>query len=320
MSKVEVVGLGALNVDHIYRVERIVIDGETVVNEFGVAAGGSAANTIYGLGKLGIIGGFAGAVGEDKDGELLVMDFQTVGADISQIRLSPQPTGTVLSLSDKLGQRSLYVLPGANGELTINDIDMSYINEAKLLHLSSFVGDKQFKMCLEVAKQLSPRVKLSFSPGALFVNRGLKALTPILKKTHVLFINQNEIKELTGQDFASGAEALIKLGCRIVVVTLGQDTKWKNNVVTSYIRDSQQEYAIKPIKTLKVTTIDTTGTGDAFAAGFLFGLFNGKDLLTCGQLGDIVARFCVTRVGARPGLPTPPPLLQTYEQVYKKPL
>ena len=76
---IEVVGLGALNIDHIYQVERILDDGEAVVSESKSAPGGSAANTIYGLAKLGVNTGFIGVLGDDAEGRMLVQDFQKSG-------------------------------------------------------------------------------------------------------------------------------------------------------------------------------------------------------------------------------------------------
>ena len=115
MTNIEVVGLGALNIDHLYTVERILSDGEAVVNETKSSPGGSAANTIYGLAKLGVNTGFTGVVGDDAEGKILLNDLQKVGVDISQIRIKPgAKTGSVLCLSDSLGKRSLYVIPGAN--------------------------------------------------------------------------------------------------------------------------------------------------------------------------------------------------------------
>ncbi len=107
--------LGALNIDHMYRVERILDDGEAVVNEAKLFPGGSAANTIYGLAKLGVNTGYTGVVGGDEEGKLLLQDFQRVGVDTSQIRVKSEvKTGSVLCISDRLGRHSLYVVPGAN--------------------------------------------------------------------------------------------------------------------------------------------------------------------------------------------------------------
>ena len=122
LKKIEIVGLGALNIDHIYQVERILTDGEAVVNRSVSSPGGSAANTIYGLAKLGVGAGFIGAIGDDAEGKMLLQDFQKVGVDISQIRVKQKAkTGSVLCLTDRLGRRSLYVIPGANNLLAIDD-------------------------------------------------------------------------------------------------------------------------------------------------------------------------------------------------------
>ncbi len=328
MSNIEIVGLGALNIDYLYKVERILDDGEAVVNEAKSSPGGSAANTIYGLAKLGVKTGFTGVVGDDNEGKILLEDFQKAGIDTSQIRVKQQAkTGSVLCLSDRLGRRSLYVLPGANNLLTMDDLDLTYINQAKILHLSSFADDRQFKILLGLMDKLASSIKVSFAPGVLHVSKEFKALTPILARTFVLFINQNEIRQLTGEDVIAGAETCLKQGCHIVVVTcgkgmrlkLGKDTDYRTIVATCYIREADNEYAIKST-TQNIVPIDTTGAGDAFAAGFLYGLLNGKGLEECGRLGDIVAQFSISKIGARPGLPTLSELAQRYRELYKQQL
>lgn len=323
MNKIEVVGLGALNIDYLYKVERILSDGEAVVLETKTSPGGSAANTIYGLTKLGVSTGFTGVVGDDAEGKILLHDLQKVGADTSQIKVKPKAkTGSVLCLSDRLGKRSLYVIPSANNLLTTDDLDLNYINQAGMLHLSSFADERQLKVLLELIDKLDSSIKLSFAPGALYANKGLKILSPILSRTYVLFINQSEIKQLTGKDFPAGAEACLKQGCHIVVVTLGKGMKLKLGhrtiAATCYIRDDKGEYTIEATSRNIAPEVDTTGAGDAFATGFLYGLLKGKDLNECGRLGDIVAQFCVTKMGAREGLPALPELSRHYQELYNK--
>jgi len=321
MNDIEVVGLGALNIDHLYQVDCILEDGETVAKESGLFPGGSAANTAYGLAKLGVSTGFIGAVGDDAEGKLLRQDFQKVGVDISQIKMKPRAkTGSVLCLSDKLGRRSLYVLPGANNLLTIDDLDLTYINRARILHLSSFADDKQLTMLLELMDKLGSSIKISFAPGALYASKGFKALTPILARTHVLFINQSEIRQLSGEDVTTGAEKCLKQGCHIIVVTLGKGAGYKTALATSYIRDIENEYMVEPSNKSIIAALDTTGAGDAFAGGFLYGLLKEKSLEECGHLGDIAARFSTIKIGARQGLPTLNELVQRYQQLYNKQL
>ena len=325
MSNIEVVGLGALNVDHMYRVERILDDGETVVNEAKSFPGGSAANTIYGLAKLGVNTGYTGVVGDDEGGKILLQDFRKVGVDTSQIKVKHGvKTGSVLCLSDRLGRRSLYVIPGVNSLLTIGDLDLTYINQAKWLHISSFADDRQFKVLLELIDRLDSSVKLSFAPGVLHAIKELKALSPILNRAHLLFVNQCEIWHMTGEDVITGAKSCLKQGCHMVVVTLGKGIRLElgGRTVTAvgYIKDAENEYAIEPSSQDIVSEVDATGAGDAFAAGFLYGLLKGKGLNECGCLGDIVARFSLTKLGAREGLPTFTELAQRYHELYNQQL
>jgi ribokinase len=329
MSNIEVVGLGALNIDYLYKVERILEDGETVVTETKSSPGGSAANTIYGLAKLGVSAGFNGVVGDDAEGKLLIQDFQKVGVDTSQIKVKPgAKTGSVLCLSDRLGRRSLYVTPGANNLLTMDDLNLPYINQARMLHLSSFADDRQFKILLKLMDRLDSSTKLSFAPGALYASKGLEALSPILSKTHVLFINRNEIKQLTEKDIINGAKSCLKQGCSIIVVTLGKGislelgkgTSRRTVTATCYIRDAESEHTIQPSNRDIVSQADTTGAGDAFATGFVYGLLRGKGLEECGRLGDIVARFSITKLGTRQGFPTPNQLAQRYRELYSEQL
>jgi len=329
MSDIEAIGLGALNTDFLYKVERILDDEETTVDEAKLSPGGSAANTIYGLAKLGVKSGFIGAVGDDAEGEVSIQDFRKVGVDTSQIKIKAgAKTGSVLCLSDQAGKRSLYVIPGANNLLAMEDLDVTYINRAKILHISSFANDSQFKLTLELIGKLNPTVEVSFTPGALYASKGIEALTPILKRTYTLFINQNELRQLTCQGITDGAEICLKQGCRIVAVTLGKGTSLvlckangsKEVAATSYIRDADNEYAIKPTGQNITSEIDTTGAGDAFATGFIYGLLKEKNLEVCGRLGDLVARFSITKTGARQNLPNLNELAKRYREIYSEQL
>ncbi len=327
MNDIEIIGLGALNVDLLYKVERIVQDGETVVTETKLSPGGSAANTIYGLAKLGVSAGFTGVVGGDTEGKLMIRDFQEAGVDTSQIRVKPEAkTGSVVCLSDRLGRRSLYVIPGANALLTMDDLDVSYIKQVGMLHVSSIVGGKQFKMLPGLMDKLAPSTKLSFAPGALYVSKGFEALALILSRTHILFVNRDELKQLTGQDVIKGAETCLRQGCSVIVVTLGRGLKLelsrgsggKTVTAVGYIRDADSEHAIQPIDQDIAPLVDTTGAGDAFATGFLYGFLKGKELSECGYLGDIVARFSIAKLGTRQGFPTLDQLVQRYHQFYNE--
>ena len=294
-----------MNIDHLCQVGQLVVDGEQTVADFVSIPGGSAANTIFGLARLGVKTGFVGAVGSDKSGKTLIADFKTAGIDTSHVIIKKVETGATTCLSDKLGRRAIYVSPGANSLLEQKDIDISYLNQARLVHLSSFADEKQLKFQLASIKKLKSTVKISLAPGMIYVTKGLKALIPLFKKTYVTFMNREEIERLTDKDFRSGAAELVRIGCQIVVITLGSGlTKDKNSTVTAYVLQENKEYEVLSKTTDRGSALETTGAGDAFAAGFLFGLLKGKKIEDCGLLGNIMAGFAIKKVGARTGLPT----------------
>ncbi|MHC1603594.1 MAG: carbohydrate kinase family protein, partial [Candidatus Syntropharchaeales archaeon] len=141
----DVIGLGALNYDRLYRVERIAAPGEEIgIIDLVESSGGSAANTIVGLSRLGLACGFIGGVGEDVEGEKILSDLRRDHVDITQIKRVPSKrSGTVIGFIDRRGERTLYVDAGANDDLTIEDIDIEYLRRARLIHTSSFVDKSQ---------------------------------------------------------------------------------------------------------------------------------------------------------------------------------
>jgi ribokinase len=301
----DVIGIGAMNMDHLYSVRNLVIDSEDIVDEFELYPGGSSANTIYALGRLGARCGFIGVVGNDPDGKALIASMESAGVETQHIRVdSVAPTGAVLGLSDRTGRRSLYVAAGANNRLNESDIDTNYLNTSTIVHMSSFVKDDLFSLLVDSIRKLSRDVKFSFSPGSLYSSKGMKALSPLLERTDVLFINRTELEAMSGTSYTKGAWDCIKRGCSKVVVTLGRGLQVTDKrTIASYIRDSNREYQVDAIKMEWQPVIETTGAGDAFAAGFLFGYLKGKTLNECAVAGDIVAHFSIGKKGARSGLP-----------------
>ncbi|MFP3974855.1 MAG: carbohydrate kinase family protein [Chloroflexota bacterium] len=337
--KKDVIGIGAMNLDRLYRVDRVLEEGETgrqdetdretptpagSAREEQTSAGGSAANTIYGLAKLGIGTGFVGAVGNDPDGQKLVESLQTVGVDTSNISVKDKVhTGSAICLVDNEGRRAIYVSPGANTLLTKQDFSTDYLSQANIIHLSSLAGEEPFRLAQDIVASLPLSVTLSFAPGALYTAKGINSLKWILKRTNLLFTNREEMEGLTGLEFSTGAQKCLDEGCRTVVVTLGAGIETGDKTpATCYIRNEEQELFINPPSADKqeLPIVDTTGAGDAFIAGFLFGMLRGKELEECGLLGNLVARFCITMMGAREGLPSLDELTEKYSQLYNRDL
>lgn len=296
MSKFDVIGFGALNVDKLFRVNKIAAaEEESFVMGCQESCGGSAANTVVGLARLGCKTGFVGKVGDDSEGKLLIDEFREEGVDARGITVAAHArSGKVMGFVDQRGDRALYVDPGVNDLIEFTDINRKYIDETMFLHLTSFVGEKSFQTQKEVVEALPEAVRLSFDPGALYARIGLAAIESTVRRTFLFMPNAGELELLTGKtDYKDGADLLLAKGVHIVAVKLGSEG--------CYVTDGKQEHTIE---VFNVKVVDTTGAGDAFCAGFLYGLVKGRSLEDCGRIGNFVASRCIMKMGARTGLPT----------------
>lgn len=295
MSRFDVVGFGALNVDKLFRVNRLAeAEEESFIEDSAESCGGSAANTAVGLARLGCKVGFIGKVGCDREGDLLLNDFceESVNTD-GVVRAAQGKSGSVLGFVDKKGARALYIDSGVNDTIGFDEVNLGYASQAQFLHLTSFVGEISFQTQKKLLSAIHSSVKVSFDPGALYARKGFAGLEPIIKKAYVFMPNAIELELLTGKaDYCKGADFMVGKGVKIVAVKLGGDG--------CYVTDGRERHLIEP---LKVKVVDTTGAGDAFCAGFLYGLVNGKSLFECGRLGNFAASRCIMKMGARAGLP-----------------
>jgi ribokinase len=299
MVKKDVIGLGALNYDVLYAVERIARGGEEVgILEVKKAPGGSAANTIVALARLGAAVGFVGMVGTDEAGALILDDFRREGVE-TRIKKESGYTGAAIGFVDAQGERALYIYPGVNDQLSMEDIDTDFVNSARFLHTSSFVSTEQLEMQCELVKQ-HVKSKLSFSPGMLCFNYELADLIEVLERSAVVFLSREELTSLMKgrADYEDGAAVLLDTGAQIVCVTLGARG--------CYVTDSSG--AAHLIEAYPTEVVDTTGAGDSFAAGFLYGLLHEQGIQESGKIGNKVASFCIREYGARKGLPYKLPL------------
>jgi len=303
MSKFDVVGFGALNVDKLFKVNRIAAaEEESFITDFAEACGGSAANTVVGLARLGCKVGFIGKVASDREGKMLLQEFRREGVDTKGIAVAKQGrSGTVMGFVDENGDRALYVDAGVNNQVEFSEKIKEYASQAGFLHLTSFVGEESLQTQKKIVETLPKSVKISLDPGALYARKGLSALKPIVERAFVLMPNSGELQLLTGiADYRRGAEAMLKKGVKVVAVKLGSKG--------CYVTNGRQSHNVEAFK---VKVVSTTGAGDAFCAGFLYGLIERKSLEECGRIGNFVASRCTTKMGARTGLSTLKDLAKT---------
>ncbi|MBC7109466.1 MAG: carbohydrate kinase family protein [Archaeoglobi archaeon] len=291
--KFDVICFGALNLDRIYRVDRIAReDEESRILDFLEAPGGSAANTAVALSRLGCSVGFIGKVASDREGRTLLESMEREGLHISEILISERGrSGIALSFVDSAGQRALYVSPGVNDDISFEELNLEYAQKTRFLHLSSFAGEKSFEAQKRLVESLG-EVKVTLDPGMLYARRGLESLRPILRRCYVFLPSRAEIEILTGEDYIKGAEIVREEGVKIVAVKLGE--------MGCYVTDGRHSFHLPAYK---VRVVDTTGAGDAFSAGFIYGLLRGKDLKECAILGNFLASRVVQGFGARANLP-----------------
>lgn len=294
MTEFDVVGFGALNVDKLFKVNKIAgKDEESFVIEYKESCGGSAANTIVGLARLGLNTGFVGKVADDREGRLLLDNFKKENINTNGIVVSKRGrSGVVMGFVDKSGERALYVAPGVNDTIDFKEVSANYVKRTRFLHLTSFVSEKPLESQKKLVKQLPEHVKVSFDPGMLYAKKGLSVLRPIVRRVFAILPNKVELRLLTGKEFEDGAKTLIGEGVRVVAVKLGRKGCFVTNGEESYM-----------VKSFKVNVVDTTGAGDAWNAGFLYGVLKKKSLWECGKLGNFVAARCIMKMGARTGLP-----------------
>ena len=293
--KFDVVCFGAMNVDRLYKVNHIAkADEESEILDLKESPGGSAANTAVGLARLGVRTGYIGKVAAGREGQFLLDalrkdDVNTDGIVISKTGRS----GTVTGFVDQNGERALYVDPGVNDSLAFDEINLEYVAGADFLHLTSFAGHRPFEAQKRLVEEL-PDVKVTLDPGTIYARKGWKGLRTLMKKCFAIFPSETELSLLTGKDYPEGARVVLAEGVKVVGVKLGEKG--------CFVTDGEETALIDPY-TVKV--VDSTGAGDAFCAGFLYGLLKGKTLRECGILGNFVASRVLRKMGARNGLPLP---------------
>jgi ribokinase len=294
MTRLDVIGFGALNVDMLFRVDKIANrEEESFVCGYQESCGGSAANTIVGLARLGLKTGFVGKVANDREGKLLLDDFSREKVDSQGVVVETKgASGVVMGFVDREGQRALYVAAGVNDTIGLEDIAHDYVGRGRLLHLTSFVGARSFDSQKRLMERLPSDIAVSFDPGMLYARKGLLKLKPIMQRAVAVMPNETELRLITGKGYEEGARSLLAEGPRIVAVKLGAQG--------CFLTNGHESHLLKPYR---VKVVDTTGAGDAWNTGFLYGLLANKKLRECGRLGNFVASRCIMQMGARTGLP-----------------
>lgn len=296
---VDVIGFGALNVDKLYHVANIAeVDGESFIKGEEESPGGSAANTIIGLSKLGCSTSYIGKIAADAEGDLLEYNLMMNNVYLTNLIYADEGnSGKVLGFVSDKGERALYVDAGVNDTITIDEINPLNVNASKILHYSSFVGDS-FNAQKELLPILRDEIILSFDPGILYAEKGVLELKEILERTNILLINENELKvlfedyymEKTGKNDLSFRDLAVFVrddGIDTVVVKRGEEGAYAINSNDEEVK----------IPAFKCEAVDTTAAGDSFNSGFLYAYLNDYDLAKSCIIANWVASKSVQAIG-----------------------
>jgi ribokinase len=294
VKSIDVIAVGALLVDKVASVEHFPsADGETLVRRLESHPGGSAANFAVACSRLGLKSGFIGVVGEDSEGTFLIEDLKMERVDASRvIRSKTHPTGQVYIALDKEGRRMMFAYSGAADTLSAREINAGYIASSKFLHIADLHNISPLEVAAKLAKEAQTKVCLN--PGELMAVQRFEGIKRLLSNTDIFISSRGELKQIFDTENVEFAiNKLLKTGPEVVAITLGNEG--------CIISDSEDAVHRTPPFTVKV--VDTTGAGDAFCAGFLTALNEGKGLVDAGKFANAVAALKVTKLGAR-GLPT----------------
>ncbi|MBC8456844.1 MAG: adenosine kinase [Bacteroidales bacterium] len=277
-----------------------------------LAAGGSAANTIHGLGMLGAQTGYIGVVGRDEFGKSFEQDMRDAGVEPYLIR-SDTETGRAITLITPDSERTFATYLGAAVELSAFHLSDSLLShepkamshEAKesriadrgsdifsqfdYLHIEGYLVQNHnlIRKAIELAKANGLLVSLDLASYNV-VEANLAFLEEIVaKQVHIIFANEEEAQAFTGYEPARALHHLAQF-CEVAIVKTGS----KGSMVKS--RDVVSEIGIIPVR-----PVDTTGAGDLYAAGFLYGHSLGWPLSKCGQAGALLAGNIIEEVGAK---------------------
>jgi sugar/nucleoside kinase (ribokinase family) len=260
------------------------------------ASGGSAANTVAGVASLGGRSAYIGKVAGDTLGEVFTHDINAIGVkfDVAPLKGGPGTARCLINVTPD-GQRTMSTYLGASIHLNPNDVDASVIESAKIIYLEGYLFDPQearraFAKAAGIARASERLIALTLS-DSFVVHRHRDALLGFIdSEVDILLANEAELTALFETSSFDTAVRSLRGRAKLAAITRSE----KGSTVIA--GDSIQDIAAAPV----AKVVDTTGAGDQYAAGFLFGLAKGRPLDVCGRLGSLAAAEVISHYGPRP--------------------
>lgn len=259
-------------------------------------SGGSAANTATGIAMLGGNSAFVGKVKNDRLGEVFTRDLRSTGVAFESLPTTDGPgTARSIILVTPDAERTMNTFLGASTTLGPKDIDSNLISNTKIVYLEGYLWDPEnakiaFRKASLAAKAAGRKVAFTLSDAFCVERWRYEFMELIDRHVDILFANELELLTLYETDDLDQAAEKVRHLCSLVAITRSK----KGSVLLS----DNKNYTIPAEPIARV--IDTTGAGDLYAAGVLFGLISGESIPTCGRIGAICAAEIIKHYGARP--------------------
>ena len=268
----------------------IVSIGQRLEQQYGNqrASGGSAANTMSGLARLGIEAGFLSKIGHDEVGEFFKK--QMVETNVKpQLLTTTTPSGRVIAMVTPDGERTFATCLGAAAEMCAADISPELFDGWDIFYVEGYLvaNPSMLRKAIATAKDKGMTIAIDMASYNVVEENRDFMLDLINNYVDIVFANEKEAFALTGME-PEAALHFIAERCQIAVVKVGAKG--------AFVQRGNEMVTIPP---LEADVVDTTGAGDMWAAGFLAGLVKGENLEKCGMMGAIVAKNIIEVVGAK---------------------
>jgi sugar/nucleoside kinase (ribokinase family) len=259
-------------------------------------SGGSAANTVVGVAAFGGTAAYIGRVADDQLGAVFAHDIESTGVDFPVAPAAHgSPTGRCLIVVTPDAQRTMNTYLGASNEMHPGQVDLEIIGGASQVYLEGYLWDppeakEAMLVAARAANEASATVSLTLS-DSFCVERHRESFRDLIHDhVQLLFANELELLALYETQDLDDAIRQVAADCEITAVTRGRG----GSVVVA----NGERVHVEAVEVKK--RMDTTGAGDLYAAGFLFGRARGYELAVCGRLGSAAASEVITHMGARP--------------------